>query len=233
MARARTWQYPTGLVAIVSDSYNVFDACTKLWGGQLKELVKARGDGTPLSANRIIIRPDSGDPPVIVPQLLKLLCDAFAEDVTKTATGHKVLPPYIRMIQGDGISVESLGDILKAMADKGWAADNLAFGSGGALLQKINRDTQKCAFKCSEITKRDGSSTLVFKDPITDKGKQSKKGKLSLEMGKDGKLTTVTEGKGSAEKDILVEVFKNGHVLIDQTCAEIRARAVIPGCPAC
>ena len=52
-------------------------------------------------------------------------------------------------------------------------------------------------------------------------------------MGKDGKLTTVTEGKGSAEKDVLVEVFKNGHILIDQTCSEIRGRAQIPGCPAC
>jgi hypothetical protein len=94
---------------------------------------------------RLVVRPDSGDPPVIVPQLLELLGKAFAEDVTTTATGHKVLPPYIRMIQGDGISYESLGEILKAMALAGWAAENLAFGSGGALLQKLNRDTQKCA----------------------------------------------------------------------------------------
>ena len=140
-------QYPEGLVAVVSDSYNVFEACTNLWGKELKDKIKNR-KGT------LVVRPDSGDPPVIVPQLLDLLGEAFKEDVTKTSTGHKLLPPYIRMIQGDGISVESLGDILNAMADKGWAADNLAFGSGGALLQKINRDTQKCAFKCSEITKR-------------------------------------------------------------------------------
>ena len=219
-------QYPEGLVAVVSDSYDVFNACTNLWGKELKEKIKNR-------KGQLVVRPDSGDPPVIVPQLLDLLGEAFKEDVTTTSTGHKMLPPYIRMIQGDGISVESLGEILEAMAKAGWAADNLAFGSGGALLQKINRDTQKCAFKCSEITKADGSSTLVFKDPITDKGKQSKKGKLSLEMGKDGKLTTVTEGKGTAEKDVLIEVFKNGQLLVDQTCAEIRARAQIPGCPAC
>jgi hypothetical protein len=48
------------------------------------------------------------------------------------------------VIQGDGISYETLGAILDAMAASGWAADNLAFGSGGALLQKLNRDTQKC-----------------------------------------------------------------------------------------
>ena len=117
----------------------------------------------------------------------------------------------------------------QAMMDANWAAENLAFGSGGALLQKLNRDTQKCAFKCSEITKADvsaetdsnpkrtnsdgggfgrtcgqprlghdghtprasqGSTTNVYKDPITDKGKVSKMGKLSLEKDASGNLTT-------------------------------------------
>ena len=156
-----------------------------------------------------------------------MLANAFGS--TKTETGHKLLPPYIRMIQGDGISVESLGDILNAMAEKGWAADNLAFGSGGALLQKINRDTQKCAFKCSEITKSDGSSTQVFKDPITDKGKQSKKGRMTVEKGADGKLTTVTEGKGDPAKDVMHEVFRDGVCLNTTTLDEVKALAAIDG----
>jgi nicotinamide phosphoribosyltransferase len=214
-------QYPEGLVAVVSDSYDVFNACTKLWGSDLKEKIKNR-KGT------LVVRPDSGDPPVIVPQLLDLLGEAFKEDVTTTSTGHKMLPPYIRMIQGDGISYESLGTILEAMADKGWAADNLAFGSGGALLQKINRDTQKCAFKCSEISKKGGATTQVFKDPITDKGKQSKKGRLTLEKGADGKLTTITEGKGRPELDMLVEVFRDGALTREYTFDEVRATAHLP-----
>ena len=218
-------QYPEGLVAVVSDSYNVFEACEKLWGSELKEMIKNR-NGT------LVVRPDSGDPPVIVPQLLDILGKAFEEGVTTTKTGHKLLPPCIRMIQGDGISYESLGAILDAMAAAGWAADNLAFGSGGALLQKLNRDTQKCAFKCSEITLEGGGSRNVYKDPITDQGKRSKMGKLSLEYGADGKLTTITEGKGDPAKDILIEVFRNGYLLVDQKCDEIRARAAIPGCPA-
>ena len=60
-----------------------------------------------------------------------------------------MLPPYLRVIQGDGISYETLEEILDNMTKHKWSADNLAFGSGGALLQKLNRDTQKCAFKCS------------------------------------------------------------------------------------
>jgi nicotinic acid phosphoribosyltransferase len=120
----------------------------------------------PQPGGRLVVRPDSGDPPVIVVQLLDILGEAFAEHCTKTSTGFKVLPPQIRIIQGDGISYETLGTILEAMKKANWAAENLAFGSGGALLQKLNRDTQKCAFKCSEITKTvDGKTenTLVYK----------------------------------------------------------------------
>ena len=71
--------------------------------------------------------------------------------MTTNSKGYKVLPPYLRVIQGDGISYESLGEILEAMKDAGWSADNIVFGSGGALLQKMDRDTQKCAFKCSQV----------------------------------------------------------------------------------
>ena len=120
---------------------------------------------------------------------------------------------------------ESIPKILQKLCDEGIAADNVGFGSGGALLQKLDRDTQKCAFKCSEITKTDGSSTLVYKDPITDKGKQSKKGRLTLEKGADGKLTTVSEGKGSPDKDVLVEVFKDGDMQTQFSFKEVRERA--------
>ena len=60
-------------------------------------------------------------------------------------------------------------------APDGWSANNIAFGSGGGLLQKMNRDTQKCAFKCSLATV-DNKDIDVFKDPITAPGKKSKKG---------------------------------------------------------
>jgi nicotinic acid phosphoribosyltransferase len=40
--------------------------------------------------------------------------------------------------------------------------DNVGFGSGGALLQKLNRDTLKCAYKCS-MAEIDGREVDVFK----------------------------------------------------------------------
>ena len=67
----------------------------------------------------------------------------------ENSKGYKELPPYLRVIQGDGICYEALDEILSNMEKHKWSADNLAFGSGGALLQKLNRDTQKCAYKCS------------------------------------------------------------------------------------
>merc|ERR1712048_964305 len=204
-------QYPTGIVACVSDSYDVFNACENYWGTELKSLIEKR-DGF------LVVRPDSGELPGIVLQVLEKLEGKFGS--TKTSTGHKLMPPCIRVIQGDGIDINSLDMILKAMSDAGWAADNLAFGSGGALLQKLHRDTQKCAFKCSNAVVN-GESVDVVKDPITDPGKKSKKGRLTLEL-KDGQWTTVTEGKGNPSLDKLVEVFRDGNLVVDDTFAAIR-----------
>jgi nicotinamide phosphoribosyltransferase len=96
------------------------------------------------------------------------------------------------------------------------------------LLQKLNRDTMKCAFKCSSITVN-GKEIDVFKDPVTDSGKKSKKGKLTVEKGADGVATTVTEGKGDPAKDMLVEVFKDGKLLKDYSFKEVRELAKIDG----
>jgi len=210
-------QYPKGLVAVVSDSYDIYNACKNLWGGELIDLIKNR-------EGRLVVRPDSGDPPVIVCEVLELLGEKFG--TTTTEKGFKLLPPQIRVIQGDGVSYESLSSILDAMVEKGWAAANVAYGSGGALLQKMNRDTQKCAFKCCEAIVN-GEARDVFKDPITDKGKQSKKGRLKLVKAGD-KLTTLTQGEGKEEDDLLELVYLNGVLKKDQTADEIRGRAAVP-----
>jgi len=209
-------QYPTGVVACVSDSYDIFQACEKYWGTELKSMIEKR-DGF------LVVRPDSGELPGIVLQVLEKLEGRFGSSTT--GTGHKLLPPCIRVIQGDGIDIKTLEQILEAMKAAGWAADNLAFGSGGALLQKLHRDTQKCAFKCSHALVN-GKGVDVVKDPITDPGKKSKKGRLSLEL-KDGKWTTVTEGKGDPKLDQLVEVFRDGRLLIDDDFASIRKRSEV------
>ena len=207
--------FPKGLVACVSDSYDIFNACENIYGKQLKAKILAR-DGC------LVVRPDSGELPGVVTDVLDSLAKAF--DTEKTSTGHKLLPPQLRVIQGDGINIGSLESILNHMAEKGWAADNLAFGSGGALLQKLHRDTLKFAFKCSFV-QVNGQARDVWKDPVTDPGKASKRGRLRLVKAADGSMKT--ECGSTTGPDLLCEVFRNGHLLVDQTLGGIRERAAI------
>jgi nicotinamide phosphoribosyltransferase len=205
-------QYPTGLVACVSDSFDIFRACSEYWGGALKSGVLAR-DGV------LVVRPDSGDPPTVVVKVLELLGAKFG--TSTNAKGHRVLHPKVRVIQGDGIDFEMLGRILEAMSAAGWSADNIAFGSGGGLLQKLNRDTQKFAFKCSSIVVN-GEEREVFKRPVTDQGKKSKAGRLKL-IARDGRPTTVPLHEPG--DDQLQVVFRNGEILRTSSFVEIRQRA--------
>ncbi|XP_022096002.1 nicotinamide phosphoribosyltransferase-like [Acanthaster planci] len=213
-------KFPDGLVAVVSDSFDIFNACAKIWGQELKDLVIKRGERN----GTLVIRPDSGDPPEIVEKVLNILGTAFG--TVTNSKGYKELPKYIRVIQGDGINAEMLDKILSRMQAGKWSAENLTFGSGGSLLQKVNRDTQKCAFKCSSCVVN-GEARNIFKQPVTDPGKTSKKGRLTLEL-QNNQFVTVQEGRGDPEKDLLVPVFKNGELLKDYSLDEIRQRAELP-----
>ncbi|MBC7981466.1 nicotinate phosphoribosyltransferase [Candidatus Parcubacteria bacterium] len=206
--------YPTGFVAVVSDSYNIYEACEKIWGGILKNKVLAR-DGT------LVIRPDSGDPIEVLPRVLEILGEKFG--YTTNGKGYKVLNPKVRLIQGDGIDHESVGVILEALKIAGWSADNLAFGSGGGLLQKLNRDTQKFAFKCSAALVN-GLWQDVIKDPVTDPGKRSKAGVLALVHNGEG-YQTIREEDLNGQWNELRTVFRNGELLVNQPFAAIRKQA--------
>ncbi|EFF42134.1 conserved hypothetical protein [Xanthomonas citri pv. aurantifolii str. ICPB 11122] len=165
----RQFARPGSIVAVVSDSYDIYRAIAEHWGTTLREEVIASGA-------TVVIRPDSGDPVDVVEQCLRLLDEAFGHQLN--GKGYKVLN-HVRVIQGDGINPTSLRAILERITAAGYAADNVAFGMGGALLQKVDRDTQKFALKCSAV-RVDGQWVDVYKDPITDQGKQSKRGRLTL-----------------------------------------------------
>jgi nicotinamide phosphoribosyltransferase len=120
-----------------------------------------------------------------------------------------------------------LGKILDAVLAAGWSADNIAFGSGGGLLQKLNRDTQRFAFKCSSILVGDEERD-VFKQPVTDFGKVSKKGRLKLVRATgDPASHCVTVSQSDPRPDLLEPVFRNGELLRDVTLDEVRARCAM------
>ncbi len=205
-------KFPKGTVAVVSDSFNIFEACRDIWGGRLKDRVVHR-DGT------VVVRPDSGDPPAVVVKVLDILGERFGYHVNEK--GYKVLFDKVRVIQGDGVDYEMTNKILSVMEACGWSADNIAFGMGGALLQKLNRDTQKFAFKCSSVVV-DGVERDVYKQPVTDPGKNSKAGRLKL-IVRDGGFETVQQRAPGVDQ--LAEVFRDGKLLRDYTLDEVRLRA--------
>ena len=203
------------LVAVVSDSYDIFNACENIWGDELKDAVINNG-GT------VIVRPDSGEPVDVVLKVIELLMKQFGFETN--SKGYRVLPSYIRVIQGDGVNLQCIEDILKTLKRNYISADNIAFGMGGELLQRLDRDTHKFAMKASyaRINDRDID---VFKDPVTDKGKRSKKGQLAL-VDRDGELKTVSMNKGMTQ-NILVPVFKNGAVLKRYSLKSVRKLAEV------
>lgn len=209
---------PGGIVSAVSDSYDIFNAC-KLWGTELKQDVLDSGA-------TLVVRPDSGDPADVVLKCLKILDQYFGH--TLNAKGYKVLN-NVRVLQGDGINHASIRGILYTATLAGYSADNIVFGQGGALLQIVNRDDQKFAMKCSAALVN-GEWVDVYKDPITDKGKRSKKGKMVLIETENGYQTVTTEQPDFAlcqQNDILEVVYENGVLIRDMTFDEVRANAQI------
>ena len=213
-------QFPDGMVAVVSDSYDIFAACRDLWGGALRDRVLAR-DGC------LVVRLDSGDPLEVLvtgaPNALGILADRFG--YTVNPKGYKVLDPHVRVIQSDGVDFELLGRILEAMEKAGYSVDNIAFGSGGGLLQKLNRDTLKFAFKCAAVTVS-GVEHEVFKQPVTDPGKRSKSGRMKLVRteGPHGPSYQTVKPDQPGE-DQLVEVFRDGTIVREWKFSEVRQRA--------
>lgn len=221
----RQFARPGSIVAVVSDSYDIYHAIREHWGKTLKDEVIRSGA-------TLVVRPDSGDPVDVVHQCLELLDEAFGHTVN--SKGFKVLN-HVRVIQGDGINPNSIKAILERATSAGYATDNLAFGMGGALLQQLNRDTQKFALKCS-AARVDGRWIDVYKDPVTDKGKMSKRGRMTLlkhrEYGTFQTAPVPAEAASLADMvkpmgydDALVTVWEDGRIVNDWTFAEVRTRA--------
>jgi nicotinamide phosphoribosyltransferase len=209
---------PGAILAVVSDSYDIYNAASKLWGEELRQQVIDSGA-------TVVIRPDSGDPVEVNRKLIEILGSKFG--YTKNSKGFKVLN-NVRLIQGDGINELTVRSILGAFMAMGWSADNIAFGMGGALLQIVDRDTQKFAMKCS-AAEVNGKWIDVVKDPVTDSGKKSKAGRVTLWTNGTGEyVSSVDEPKQWADRGwtkALVPVFWDGKLEKEYSFDEVRANA--------
>lgn len=209
----KTFGKPGSILACVSDSYDLWNAIENYWCGELLQQVKDSGAV-------VVVRPDSGDPIETPVKAIKLMMEKVG--FTTNSKGYKMLPPYFRVIQGDGIDLPVINSILIRLAAEKISTDNIAFGMGGAMLQKVDRDTQKFAMKASSITV-DGELRDVFKDPITDPGKTSKKGRLDLLSTPDGYKTVVLpHGWEDRSFSVMETIYYNGEIRRDQKLEDIR-----------
>ena len=207
---------PGSIYAVVSDSYDIYNAC-KMWStGDLKDAVIKSG-------GKLVIRPDSGDPLIVLPKMLHILGENFG--FTVNSKGYKVLN-HVAVIWGDGINKQSIEAILRTMVDlHGWSADNFAFGMGGALLGASQRDDQKWAMKCSQAGIRKNGILEwvdVFKDPITDSSKSSLKGDVILVKNQESIRTIRREDIAIDDVQLLESKFIDGELFNLLSLSEIR-----------
>lgn len=203
--------------ACVSDSYDLGRAARDIWGGELRQRVVDR-HGT------LVVRPDSGDPVETCAMLVTTLASRFG--VTRNGRGYDVLNHGVRVIQGDGVTPRTVVAVLERLEGMGLSATNVSFGMGGGLLQQLDRDTQRFAFKCS-WARVDGRDVDVSKDPVTDPGKRSKRGRLELVDDPLSGYRTVRreEMLAAGAAPVMRDVFRDGHVLARQSFDDVRARA--------
>lgn len=217
--------HPGRIIACVSDTYNIWDACEKLWGEDLKAEVLGR-DGT------LVVRPDSGKPiHVIVDRVVKILDQKFGS--TRNVKGYKVLDPHVSVVQGDGVNSGhdlsdegSIGEVCWTLMQSGYSTDNITFGRGSNGLQEVKRDDIGGKFACSSVTV-DGVERDVYKDPITDQGKKSLRGRVAVIFDPKAGYRTV-RAEEAAGRDLLQEVYRNGAMQYFNTWDVIRQRAALP-----
>ncbi|SOD18262.1 nicotinate phosphoribosyltransferase [Pedobacter xixiisoli] len=221
--------YPKGILSIVSDTWDLWKVLTE-YLPQLKQEIVAR-------EGKVVIRPDSGDPVEILcgkpdgkntqeqKGVIELLWDCFGG--TTNAKGFKELIPQIGAIYGDSITIERATQICERLKAKGFASTNVVLGIGSFTYQYNTRDTFGFAMKAT-YGEVNGEGREIFKDPITDDGtKKSAKGLMKLEI-ENGKYKLVDQVNWETEKTgELVEVFRDGKLLVDQNLTDIRKRARI------
>ena len=225
--------YPTGNLAIVSDTFNLWDVLTEILP-RLKGKIMAR-DG------KLIIRPDSGDPEKILlgdpdapshsPQhagVVVLLDQVFGHHYN----GHNdfvELDPHIGVIYGDSITPQRADDITHRLEMQGYASTTVTLGVGSFTYQYQTRDTFGSAMKAT-WAEVDGEGVNVFKDPITDDGtKRSATGRLAV-LGTPRGLFLKEDVSPEIETlSLLQPVWENGEFLRRQSFDEVRQVLAVSG----
>jgi len=191
-----------GFALVLTDTYDHENCVKNILGGELKEMIQN-------FPGLVGARPDSGEIVEVTADTTEWLMDAFGYETN--SKGFKILPPFIRVVQGDGVTVKSLPRVYAELERRGLAADNAIFGMGGGLLQHCDRDTNRFAQKASAVCVN-GEWRDISKSPKGEQYKTSKAGRLAL-IKENGEFKTVRRESVSPEQNLLQPVFRNGKLL--------------------
>jgi nicotinamide phosphoribosyltransferase len=224
--------YPSGFFSVVSDTWDFWKVVGE-YIPKLKEEILGR-DG------RVVIRPDSGDPVLILcgdPEApegsleWKGLIHCLYESIGGTVNelGYKVLDPHIGAIYGDSITLERAEEICRRLKNAGFASTNVVFGIGSYTYQYNTRDTFAHAMKATYAIV-DGEERFLLKDPKTDDGTKKSLTGLVAVVKFDGELFA-EDGIGQKTYDVnfakidqLEVIFEDGEIKREESLAEIRER---------
>lgn len=216
-------KYPNGVLSIVCDGNSVEKFVKMVCEPEFVRLITERGIQDNGQLNRVVLRPDSprfkGDTPEA--QVEWIADELYAVyGGTINTKDRRVLNSAVGVIYGDGLSEFQIVDIYTRMMAR-YDVTSFVVGQGGGLLQKVNRDTQRSAFKCS-AQYRNGKWHDVYKKP-QDVSKASKRGRLALIINDDGEYETILEQDLGDRENQLIEVFRNGEILVEWTLDDLRA----------
>ena len=278
--RLVTEVYPSGVVSVVSDSFDFWKVITEIAPALKGEILNRVPDQLGLA--KVVFRPDSGDPVKIicghkykviddiddtyemisasdegyevvynkmddkyyqfetyddgwstnvelkelqwyeVKGAIECLWDTFGGTVNEK--GFKTLNQRVGLIYGDSITLDRCNEILKLLAEKGFASDNVVFGIGSFTFQYNTRDTLGFAMKATYV-EIDGKPYSIFKDPKTDSGtKKSARGLLQVVQDGDTLKVNQDVSWDQEKQGLLRTVYLDGKITVSDTFADIRSR---------
>lgn len=201
--------------SVVSDSFDLSNAIAEIWGKQLHDKVLASGA-------RLVIRPDSGDPIDTPVQVVAQLAYAFGTHLN--GKGFKVINHGIRVLQADAVSSQDMTMILGRLEGMGFSAENIAFGMGSSLLQKVSRDTYGFTMRCTACQDASGQWRDIARRSPNIREPFPKTGRRAV-VEEAGDIFDVHLGELAGRRNLLRPVWENGELLQEWTFDEIRTRA--------
>ncbi|MBR0557530.1 nicotinate phosphoribosyltransferase [Ciceribacter sp. L1K23] len=206
----------SGAYSVVSDSFDLANAVSEIWGKELHDMVVQSGA-------TLIVRPDSGDPIDTPVQVVAQLAYAFGTHLN--TKGYKVINHQVRVLQSDAVSVQDMSMVLGRLEGMGFSAENISFGMGSSLLQKASRDSFSFTMRCSAYQDDKDTWHDMARRPVVLRDSEIKAGRRAV-VSDDGDTFDIPLSELGRRANLLQPVWQNGELLREWTFEDVIAATV-------